>query len=588
MRYKRKIAVLLSIVICIANCFVVYASEIDEICNSDEIIEESTTERANEDYQDVEDVSDKKQADNIQNNEIDKKEDSQISECEESDINTENELYTESQQNEESSQNEESKSNEENEPGEEDNSGTEVESLDVTYSAHVQGIGWQNEITNGQVAGTTGKSLRLEALKININNNTSYEGGICYSAHVQNIGWQNEVTNGQVTGTTGKAYRLEAIKIALTGELAEHYNVYYRVHVSNIGWLPWTRNGEIAGTTGLAARVEAIEIRTISKDIVDDSVPEVSTKSYLKAIENNNITYWAHVQNFGNLSGVTNGNIAGTTGKGLRLEGLTINIAQQEIGKIGGNLQYRTHVQDIGWTQWKNMGEYSGTTGKAKRVEAIEIRTTGQLAALYDVYYQAHVQEYGWLGWAKNGQTAGTTGISYRLEALRIKFVLKGASAPGNTSNYYKNTPVPKPQPVVQMDAMTSAAQAKSSKTNYLLVVDTNACKVGVYTGKQGNWTRALYWDCAPGKSSTPTVKGEYTVSGRGTSFGSKTYTCWYYTQFYGNYLFHSVLYEKGSKTKIQDGTLGKQVSHGCVRLDINNAKWIYDNIPNGTKVYIY
>ena len=47
-------------------------------------------------------------------------------------------------------------------------------------------------------------------------------------------------------------------------------------------------------------------------------------------------------------------------------------------------------------------------------------------------------------------------------------------------------------------------------------------------------------------------------------------------------------LYNRGSMTHIQDGTLGKQVSHGCVRLDINNAKWLYDNIPNGTKVVIY
>lgn len=52
--------------------------------------------------------------------------------------------------------------------------------------------------------------------------------------------------------------------------------------------------------------------------------------------------------------------------------------------------------------------------------------------------------------------------------------------------------------------------------------------------------------------------------------------------------MFHSVLYNRGSMTHIQDGTLGKQVSHGCVRLDINNAKWLYYNIPNGTKVVIY
>ena len=36
------------------------------------------------------------------------------------------------------------------------------------------------------------------------------------------------------------------------------------------------------------------------------------------------------------------------------------------------------------------------------------------------------------------------------------------------------------------------------------------------------------------------------------------------------------------------DGRLGINASHGCVRLALTNAKWIYDNIPVGTKVVIY
>lgn len=40
--------------------------------------------------------------------------------------------------------------------------------------------------------------------------------------------------------------------------------------------------------------------------------------------------------------------------------------------------------------------------------------------------------------------------------------------------------------------------------------------------------------------------------------------------------------------TKVKDGRLGMRLSHGCVRLAIENAKWIYDNIPSGTTVIIY
>ena len=90
----------------------------------------------------------------------------------------------------------------------------------------------------------------------------------------------------------------------------------------------------------------------------------------------------------------------------------------------------------------------------------------------------------------------------------------------------------------------------------------------------------------APGAPATPTVTGEFAVTGKGYSFGNG-FTCYYYTQFYGNYLYHSVLYYQNS-FRVMDGRLGMHLSHGCVRLDIDNAKWIYDNIPYGTKVVIW
>ncbi len=135
---------------------------------------------------------------------------------------------------------------------------------------------------------------------------------------------------------------------------------------------------------------------------------------------------------------------------------------------------------------------------------------------------------------------------------------------------------------------MYNNAQPKSSSTKWLIVVDTSACKVGIFSGSKGNWVAQKYWDCSPGKPSTPTKKGTFTVGNKGKSFGSSTYTCWYYTQFYGGYLFHSVLYKPGSMTQFNDGRLGMQLSHGCVRLALENAKWIYDNIPKGSTVYVY
>ena len=134
---------------------------------------------------------------------------------------------------------------------------------------------------------------------------------------------------------------------------------------------------------------------------------------------------------------------------------------------------------------------------------------------------------------------------------------------------------------------MYKKAKNLSSSTSWLILVDTHANKVAVYRGSKGNWAEQKYWSCTSGASGSPTVKGSFTVGSKGKAFGSG-YTCWYYTQFYGNYLFHSILYNPGSMSSVQDGRLGINASHGCVRLALANAKWIYDNIPRGTKVYVY
>ncbi len=136
--------------------------------------------------------------------------------------------------------------------------------------------------------------------------------------------------------------------------------------------------------------------------------------------------------------------------------------------------------------------------------------------------------------------------------------------------------------------AMYNKAQSYSSTTNWLILTNCTTNRVGIFYGSKGSWDLRYYFTCSCGKSSTPTKKGVFTVGIKGKCFSGDTYTCWYYTQFSGNYLFHSVLYKKGSITTITDGRLGQNLSHGCVRLSITNAKWIYDNIPTGTKVVTY
>ena len=298
-----------------------------------------------------------------------------------------------------------------------------VPSYSVEYRTHVQSIGWQDWVKDGKVAGTTGRSLRVEAINIRLVG-TGLTGSVEYRTHVQNIGWQPWVKDGATAGTTGRSLQAEAISIRLTGELADNFDIVYRVHSAYQGWLGWTSNGKDAGTMGYGYRMEAIEIKLVAKGTAIET-PNAFNKKAM-AIETS-----AHVQNIGWQAWVANGATAGTTGRSLRVEAVCFKITNPD---YSGSVEYRAYVQGVGWQAWKEDGATAGTTGQSRQLEAIQIRLSGELSTKYDVYYRAHVAYQGWLGWAKDVQTAGTVGLSCRLEALQVMLVPKGGAAPGSTA----------------------------------------------------------------------------------------------------------------------------------------------------------
>lgn len=126
----------------------------------------------------------------------------------------------------------------------------------IGYRAHVSTIGWQGDVFNGNMSGTEGKSLAIEALTI-----FSGDVEILAQGHVQSIGWQDIQRGNTVTiGTTGQGKRLEAVKLSLANS---NKTIRYRAHVQDIGWMNWVTNGEVAGTVGQGKRIEAIEIQIV-------------------------------------------------------------------------------------------------------------------------------------------------------------------------------------------------------------------------------------------------------------------------------------------------------------------------------------
>lgn len=80
--------------------------------------------------------------------------------------------------------------------------------LDLSYRVHMADLGWSSWVGNGQEAGTTGQYRRIE--KIEIKSNKMLE----VQEHIQNVGWMPSSKGTNISiGTEGKSLRLEAFKI---------------------------------------------------------------------------------------------------------------------------------------------------------------------------------------------------------------------------------------------------------------------------------------------------------------------------------------------------------------------------------------
>ena len=130
----------------------------------------------------------------------------------------------------------------------------------------------------------------------------------------------------------------------------------------------------------------------------------------------------------------------------------------------------------------------------------------------------------------------------------------------------------------------------------YVLKISTEKQRVYAYGLDANNEYTVLVrtMKCSTGKNETPTPKGTFQNStGPGARWHYfKKFDCWaqyaYYIQ--GDIMFHSVLYNQkdGPVTQSSVNNLGRKASHGCVRLSVEDAKWVWNNCPRNTKIVVY
>ncbi len=141
----------------------------------------------------------------------------------------------------------------------------------------------------------------------------------------------------------------------------------------------------------------------------------------------------------------------------------------------------------------------------------------------------------------------------------------------------------------------TQKVQAVAKDYPYLIKVNRYQNTITIYekddTGEYNLPVKAIV--CSVGQKGTETVLGTFTTKGKyrwkalmGDVWGQ------YSTRIVGGILFHSVYYyEQGNPASLawkEFNKLGSPASHGCIRMMVADAKWIYDNCPVGTTVIIY
>ena len=132
-----------------------------------------------------------------------------------------------------------------------------------------------------------------------------------------------------------------------------------------------------------------------------------------------------------------------------------------------------------------------------------------------------------------------------------------------------------------------------ASKLPYYIKVNRLANCVTIYTlDTEGNYTVPIKaMTCSVGTDNR-TPLGVSKISDKyvwrllfGNTYGH------YSVRFNGHILFHSVPYMSPNNYALKEGQfnlLGEPASRGCIRLCVEDAKWIFDNCAKGTVVEVY
>lgn len=124
-----------------------------------------------------------------------------------------------------------------------------------------------------------------------------------------------------------------------------------------------------------------------------------------------------------------------------------------------------------------------------------------------------------------------------------------------------------------------------TSQTPYLIWVNKSEYTVYTFLRENGRWNLVYSCPCSIGASATPTVTGTFKYFSREARWTYEKFYVGPIMRFYGGYAIHSTLLNFDGTD--YNATVGKKLSHGCVRVRPDDINWLVCYVPLKTTVHV-
>ena len=124
-----------------------------------------------------------------------------------------------------------------------------------------------------------------------------------------------------------------------------------------------------------------------------------------------------------------------------------------------------------------------------------------------------------------------------------------------------------------------------TSATNYLIWISKANYEVNVYQKINYGWQFVKAIPCAIGASDTPTCTGTYKYYEKISRWTYPNFYVGPIMRFNKGYAIHTTLLKYDGTD--YNNTVGKKLSHGCVRVRPDEMNWLINNIPMYTTIHV-